>query len=50
VTYTVQKGNTLSMIAKKHGCTVAEILAANSDLVKNPNRIYVGWQFKIPQH
>ena len=49
VTYTVQKGNTLSMIAKKHGCTVAEILAANSNLVKNPNRIYVGWQFKIPQ-
>lgn len=49
VTYTVQKGNTLSMIAKKHGCTVAEILAANSDLIKNPNRIYVGWQFKIPQ-
>ena len=49
VTYTVQKGNTLSMIAKKHGCTVAEILAANSGLIKNPNRIYVGWQFKIPQ-
>lgn len=50
VTYTVQKGNTLSMIAKKHGCTVAEIMAANSGLIKNPNRIYVGWQFKIPQH
>lgn len=49
VTYTVQKGNTLSMIAKKHGCTVAEIMAANSGLIKNPNRIYVGWQFKIPQ-
>ena len=50
VTYTVQKGNTLSMIAKKHGCTVVEIMAANSGLIKNPNRIYVGWQFKIPQH
>ena len=50
VTYTVQRGNTLSMIAKKHGCTVAEIMAANSGLIKNPNRIYVGWQFKIPQH
>ena len=49
VNYTVQKGNTLSMIAKKHGCTVAEILAANSGLIKNPNRIYVGWQLKIPQ-
>ena len=49
VTYTVQKGNTLSAIAKKHGCTVAEIIAANSDLIKNPNRIHVGWQLKIPQ-
>ncbi len=49
VTYTVQKGSTLSMIAKKYGCTVAEILAANSGLIRNPNRIYVGWQLKIPQ-
>ena len=49
VTYTVQKGSTLSMIARKYGCTVAEILAANSDLIRNPNRIYVGWQLKIPQ-
>ena len=49
VTYTVQKGSTLSMIARKYGCTVAEILAANSGLIKNPNRIYVGWQLKIPQ-
>ena len=47
--YTVQKGNTLSAIAKKHGCTVADIIAANSDLIKNPNRIHVGWQLKIPQ-
>lgn len=49
VTYTVQKGNTLSAIAKKHGCTVADIIAANSDLIKNPNQIHVGWQLKIPQ-
>lgn len=49
VTYTVQKGSTLSMIAKKHGCTVADIMAANSGLIKNPNRIFVGWQLKIPQ-
>lgn len=48
-TYTVQKGNTLSAIAKKHGCTVADIIAANSDLIRNPNQIHVGWQLKIPQ-
>lgn len=47
--YTVQKGNTLSAIAKKQGCTVADIIAANSDLIKNPNRIHAGWQLKIPQ-
>lgn len=49
VTYIVQKGNTLWAIAKKHGCTISEIVAANSDLIKNPNRIYAGWQLKIPQ-
>jgi len=49
VTYTVQKGDTLWAIAKKYGCTVAEIVAANSELIKNPNLIYAGWQLKIPQ-
>ena len=49
MTYIVQKGNTLWAIAKKHGCTISEIVAANSDLIKNPNRIYAGWQLKIPQ-
>lgn len=49
VTYIVQKGNTLWAIAKKYGCTISEIVAANSDLIKNPNRIYAGWQLKIPQ-
>ena len=49
VTYIVQKGNTLWAIAKKHGCTISELVAANSDLIKNPNRIYAGWQLKIPQ-
>lgn len=49
VTYIIQKGNTLSRIARKYGCTVAEILEANSGLIRNPNRIHVGWQLKIPQ-
>lgn len=49
VTYIVQKGNTLWAIAKKYGCTISELVAANSDLIKNPNRIYAGWQLKIPQ-
>ena len=49
VTYTVKKGDTLGALAKKYGYTVAEIMEANSDLIKKPNRIYVGWQIKIPQ-
>lgn len=46
---TIQKGDTLGAIARRYGCTVSEIMAANSDLIKNPNRIYLGWQLKIPQ-
>lgn len=49
VTYTVQKSDTLWAIAKKYGCTISRIVAVNSDLVKNPNLIYAGWQLKIPQ-
>ena len=47
--YTVQKGDTLRAIAKKYGCTVDEIVEANSELIKNPNLIRVGWELKIPQ-
>lgn len=47
--YTVQKGDTLRAIAKKYGCTVDEIVEANSELIKNPNLILVGWELKIPQ-
>lgn len=47
--YTIKRGDTLGAIAKKYGCTVAELVAANSDRIKNPNRIYAGWKLKIPQ-
>lgn len=49
VTYTVQAGDTLWKIARKYSCSVAGIVAANSDRIKNPNRIHAGWQLKIPQ-
>ena len=49
VTYTVQAGDTLWAIARKYGCFITEIVAANSDRIKNPNRIHAGWQLKIPQ-
>ena len=46
--HTVQAGDSLWAIARKYGCTVTKIVAANSDLIKNPNRIYAGWQLRIP--
>ena len=49
VTYTVQAGDTLWAIARKCNCSITEIVAANSDRIKNPNRIHAGWQLKIPQ-
>ena len=49
VTYTVQAGDTLWAIARKYGCSIAEIVTANSDRIKNPNRIHAGWQLKIPK-
>ena len=48
VTYTVQAGDTLWKIARKYSCSVAGIVAANRDRIKNPNRIHAGWQLKIP--
>ena len=49
VTYTVQAGDTLWAIARKYNCSIPEIVAANSDRIKNPNRIHAGWQLKIPK-
>lgn len=39
VTYTVQRGDTLSTIAYKHGLRLRELLALNPQ-IKNPNLIY----------
>lgn len=49
MTYTVQVGDTLWAIARKYNCSITEIMVANSDRIKNPNRIHAGWQLKIPQ-
>lgn len=47
--YTVQAGDTLWAIARKYGCSIAEIVTANSDRIKNPNLIHAGWQLRIPR-
>lgn len=48
-TYKVQRGDTLSKIAKDQRTTVAKIVAANSDLIKNPSKISIGWTLTIPE-
>lgn len=45
-TYTVVRGDTLKDIASRYDATVEEIASLNG--IKNPNRIYIGQELKIP--
>jgi LysM repeat protein len=45
ITYTVQRGDTLSAIARIFGTTVTKIVKDNG--IKNPNLIYPGQTIKI---
>lgn len=45
--YKIQKGDTLSRIARFTGLTLADIMDANPT-INNPNRIYAGDEIKIP--
>jgi N-acetylmuramoyl-L-alanine amidase len=44
--YTVRSGDTLGLIASRHGTSVAALVAANG--LKNPNLIRVGQRLKVP--
>lgn len=46
--YTVQKGDSLSKIASRHGIKVKEILELNA--LKNKNVIFVGQTLNLPAH
>ncbi len=48
VVYVVQGGDTLSKIANRFGVTLADLLEANKDTIKDPNRINVGDRIIIP--
>ncbi len=45
--YTIQKGDTLSGIAQKHGTTVNELLKLNPNIT-NPNLIHTGNRLNLP--
>ena len=47
VIYVVQKGDTLSKIAKKYGTTVKAIQALNPTLIKDVNYICTGWRIVV---
>lgn len=50
-TYTVEKGDTLSKIAKQHYGDAAKwkaLFEANRDVIKNPDLIQIGWVIKLP--
>ena len=48
-TYTVQRGDNLSKIAKQLGLgSWRELYNLNKGLIRDPNLIYSGWKLKIP--
>ena len=47
ITYTVQRGNTLSQIANAYGVTVSHIVEIND--IQNPNLIYPGEKLRITE-
>jgi len=46
--YVIAAGDTLSRVAKKFGLTMEQLLAANKDTIKNPDRIAIGVRINIP--
>ncbi|WP_096154883.1 MULTISPECIES: C40 family peptidase [Bacillus] len=46
-TYTIRSGDSLSVVAQRHGVTYTALLAANSSIT-DPNRIFVGQVINIP--
>ena len=47
-TYTVQRGDWLYSIARRHNTTVTELLRLNAGNIANPNLIYVGQTLCLP--
>ncbi len=48
ITHTVQRGETLGVIAQRYGTTIAELMRINS--ISNPNLIHPGQVLKVPNN
>jgi len=46
--YTVRAGDSLFLIGRRYGCTVAQLLAANPQIT-DPNVIYIGQVICVPR-
>ena len=44
----IKEGDTLSKVARAFGLTLDELLAANTETIKDPDRIAVGDEIVIP--
>jgi len=44
----VKKGDTLTAIATRYNTTVKKLQELNPSLIKNVNKISVGWVLKVP--
>ncbi|MCH3987369.1 GH25 family lysozyme [Lachnospiraceae bacterium YH-ros2226] len=47
VYYTIQRGDTLSGIARRYGTSVSAIQKLNASLIRNVNRIQAGWKIRV---
>ena len=47
--YEVVAGDNLTKIGKKFGMPWKDIHEANKDLIKDPDKIQIGWKLKIPR-
>ena len=46
--YTIERGDTLSMIAKKYNSNLFAIIEANNDIIPDPEYIKIGQRLKMP--
>ena len=44
----IKEGDTLSKVAKRFGMTLDELLAANTETIKDPDKISIGDEIIIP--